>query len=176
MALITGICTLGPFLSNAYPFKHFHKFFCWLIIAGTPRSSANCTCASCESRGANDMARMLRDSRYAPQLATCREQRIAPHSVTENQIPMHEWCNQLISQTNRSKCPSQNSHNCWSSSEYEELLLWIIRNGTVRRQSNSTSLHTADTLVNSENLIRQRTNAKDRVGMPICNCCARGIL
>jgi hypothetical protein len=41
------------------------------IMAGTPRSSANCTCASWESRGANDMARMSRDRRYAPQLATC---------------------------------------------------------------------------------------------------------
>jgi hypothetical protein len=37
------------------------------IVAG---SSANCTCASWESRGANDMARMSRDRRYAPQLAT----------------------------------------------------------------------------------------------------------
>jgi hypothetical protein len=38
--------------------------------AGTPRSSANCTCASCESRGAKDMAITPRESRYAPRLAT----------------------------------------------------------------------------------------------------------
>lgn len=29
------------------------------IMAGTPRSNANCTCASCESLGANDIVMMF---------------------------------------------------------------------------------------------------------------------
>ncbi|KAM0934367.1 hypothetical protein DsansV1_C32g0223271 [Dioscorea sansibarensis] len=33
------------------------------IIAGTPRSSANCTCASCESLGANDIVSTSLDNR-----------------------------------------------------------------------------------------------------------------
>jgi hypothetical protein len=41
------------------------------IKAGTPRSRANCTCASWVSLGANDIVNILRDRRYAPQLATC---------------------------------------------------------------------------------------------------------
>lgn len=40
------------------------------IIAGTPLSNANCTCASCESLGANDMVMMPLFRRKAPQLAT----------------------------------------------------------------------------------------------------------
>jgi hypothetical protein len=40
------------------------------ITAGTPLSRANCTCASCESLGANDMATTFLLQRYAPQLAT----------------------------------------------------------------------------------------------------------
>lgn len=41
------------------------------ITAGTPRSNANCTCASWLSRGAKDMANTFLFSKYAPQLATC---------------------------------------------------------------------------------------------------------
>ncbi|KAB8101017.1 hypothetical protein EE612_031686, partial [Oryza sativa] len=40
-------------------------------MAGTPRSRAKSTCASCVSLGANDIVSTSRDSRYAPQLATC---------------------------------------------------------------------------------------------------------
>lgn len=40
------------------------------IRAGTPRSRANWTCASCVSFGAKDTGRMFRESKYAPQLAT----------------------------------------------------------------------------------------------------------
>jgi hypothetical protein len=40
------------------------------IIAGTPLSNANQTCASCVSLGAKDIAIMSLFNRYAPQLAT----------------------------------------------------------------------------------------------------------
>ncbi|KAJ0754998.1 hypothetical protein HanPI659440_Chr09g0353041 [Helianthus annuus] len=40
------------------------------MIAGTPLSRANWTCASWESLGANDMAITFLLNKYAPQLAT----------------------------------------------------------------------------------------------------------
>lgn len=58
------------------------------IMAGTPRSSANCTWASCESLGANDIVSTSLDNRYAPKLAT--------YASLETEISMNVKSSSLI--------------------------------------------------------------------------------